>query len=225
MTLRRQAHLAERALAQLDLAVAVGILPVDERDSDLGAVEQAGAHLVLDDAALGEHPDQVEIVDRKPGIAPDRGALEAGIGAVDLAAEDDVPVVIGEEELRAVLASDPPDSGEMRRLCIEMRPHGGGEDLGHGSRKGWREGEGRCRVPCARRYCPPCPWSCGQVRYLPKPSVCFNQHRGDQAEAEPWRSMPNNKNGGSRGRSPNSQPRSSSPMSPRTPSPRPIWAI
>ena len=67
--------------------------------ADLGAVEQAGAHLVLDDAALGEHPDQVEVVDREPGIAPDRRALEAGIRAVDLAAEDDVPVVVGEEEL------------------------------------------------------------------------------------------------------------------------------
>ena len=99
MTLRRQAHLAERALAQLDLAVAVRVLPVDERERDLGAVEQAGAHLVLDDAALGEHPDQVEVVDREPGIAPDRRALEAGIGAVDLAAEHDVPVVVGEEEL------------------------------------------------------------------------------------------------------------------------------
>ena len=99
VTLRREAHLAERAPAQPDLAVAIGILPVDERDRDLGAVEQAGAHLVLDDAALGEHPDQVEVVDREPGIAPDRRALEAGIRAVGVAAEHDVPVVIGEEEL------------------------------------------------------------------------------------------------------------------------------
>ena len=79
--------------------MAIGILPVDERDRDLGAVEQAGAHLVLDDAALGEHPDQVEVVDREPGIASDRRPLEAGIRPVDLAAEDDVPVVVGEEEL------------------------------------------------------------------------------------------------------------------------------
>ena len=72
----------QRAAAQPDLAVAIGVLPVDERDRDLGAVEQTGAHLVLDDAALGEHPDQVEVVDREPGIAPDRGAREAGIRTV-----------------------------------------------------------------------------------------------------------------------------------------------
>ena len=133
VALRREARLAERAAPQPDLAVAVGILPVDERDRDLGAVEQAGAHLVLDDAALGEHPDQIEVVDREPGIAPDRRALEAGIRPVGLAAEDDVPVVVGEEELRAVLPRDPPDRREPRRLLVEMRPHGGGEDLGHGS--------------------------------------------------------------------------------------------
>src|ERR671918_2184447 len=86
--------------------------------------------------------DQVEIVDREPGIAPDRRALEAGIGAVGVALEDDVRVVIGEEELRTVLARDPPDRRKARRLRIEMRPHGGGEDLGHGSREGL-EGEGR----------------------------------------------------------------------------------
>ena len=83
VALRRQARLAERAAAQPDLAVAVGVMPVDERDRDLGAVEQTGAHLVLHDAALGEHPDQVEVVDREPGIAPDRRALEAGIRPVD----------------------------------------------------------------------------------------------------------------------------------------------
>ena len=55
VALRREARLAQRAAPQPDLAVAIGILPVDERDRDLGAVEQAGAHLVLDDAALGEH--------------------------------------------------------------------------------------------------------------------------------------------------------------------------
>jgi hypothetical protein len=48
-------------------------------------------HVVLDDAALGEHPDQVEVVDREPGIAPDRRTLETGIRAVSVAAEDDVP--------------------------------------------------------------------------------------------------------------------------------------
>jgi hypothetical protein len=52
-------------------------------DRDLGAVEQPGAHLVLDDAALGEHPDQIEVINREPGIAPDRRALEAGIRPVD----------------------------------------------------------------------------------------------------------------------------------------------
>ena len=72
VALRREARLAERAPAQPDLAVAIGIIPVDERDLDLGAVEQPGAHLVLDDAALSEHPHQVEIVGREPGIAPDR---------------------------------------------------------------------------------------------------------------------------------------------------------
>ena len=140
VALRREARLAQRAAPQPDLAVAVGILPVDERDPDLGAVEQAGAHLVLDDAALGEHPDQIEIVDREPGIAPDRRAREAGIRPVGVAAEHDVPVVIGEEELLAVLPRDPPDRREPRRLLVEMRPHGGGEVLGHGSRKGRREG-------------------------------------------------------------------------------------
>ena len=50
VTLRRQPRLAQRAAAEPDLAVAIGILPVDERDRELGAVEQAGAHLVLDDA-------------------------------------------------------------------------------------------------------------------------------------------------------------------------------
>jgi hypothetical protein len=132
VALGREARLAQRAAAQPDLAVAIGILPVDERDPDLGAVEQAGAHLVLHDAALGEHPDQVEIVDREPGIAPDRRALEPGIGAVGVAPEDDVAVVVGEEELRAVLARDPPDRRKARRLRIEMRPHGGSEVLGHG---------------------------------------------------------------------------------------------
>jgi hypothetical protein len=121
--------------------VAVGILPVDERDRDSGTVEQAGAHLVLHDAALGEHPDQIEVVDRKPGIAPDRRAREAGIRPVDLPTELDVAVVIGEEELRPVLARDPPDRGEPRRLRIQMRPHGGGDDLGHGTRKRLDGGE------------------------------------------------------------------------------------
>ena len=109
--------------------------------ANLGAVEQTGAHLVLHDATLGEHPDQVEIVDREPGIAPDRRALEAGIRTVDVAPEDDVTVVVGEEELLAVLPRDPPDRRELGRLLVEVRPHGGGEDLGHGSRKGWRGGE------------------------------------------------------------------------------------
>jgi hypothetical protein len=107
-------------------------VPVDERNRDLGAVEQTGAHLVLDDAALGEHPDHVQVVDREPGIAPDRGAREAGIRPVDLTAEHDVPVVVREEELLAVLPRDPPDRREPRRLPIEMRPHGGGQVLGHG---------------------------------------------------------------------------------------------
>jgi hypothetical protein len=30
---------------------------------------------VLGDAALGEHPDQIEVVDREPGIAPASGAV------------------------------------------------------------------------------------------------------------------------------------------------------
>jgi hypothetical protein len=138
--LRREACLAQRAAPQPDLAVAIGVLPVDERDRDLGAVEQAGAHLVLDEPALGEHPHQVEVVDREPGIAPDRRTLEAGIRPVDLATEDDVAVVIGEEELRAVLPRDPPDRREPRRLLVEMCPHGGGENLGHGRfRSSWSE--------------------------------------------------------------------------------------
>jgi Transketolase, thiamine diphosphate binding domain len=152
MTLRRQAHLAERALAQLDLAEGVRVLPVDERERDPGTIEQAGAHLVLHDAALGEHPHEIEVVDREPGIAPDRRAREAGIGAVGVAAEDDVPVVIGEEEFLAVLARDPPDRRELRRLLVEMRPHGGSQALGHGTRKGWREVDGSaiCQSPkCA----------------------------------------------------------------------------
>jgi hypothetical protein len=128
------------ALAQLDLALAIGILAVHERDRDLGAVEQAGAHLVLHDAALGEHPHEIQVVDREPGIAPDRRALEAGIRAVDLTPEPDVPVVVGEEELCAVLARDPPDRREPACLRIEMRPHGGGKNFGHGSREGWRNG-------------------------------------------------------------------------------------
>jgi hypothetical protein len=112
--------------------VAVGVLPVDERDPDLGAVEQPGAHLVLDDAALGEHPDEIQIVDREPGIAPDRRALEAGIRPVGIAAEHDVLVVVGEAEHLAVRACDPPDRREPRCVPIEMRPHGGGQGLGHG---------------------------------------------------------------------------------------------
>jgi hypothetical protein len=116
---------------QPDLAVAVGIVPAHERDRDLGPIEQAGAHLILDDAALGEHPHQVEVVDREPGIAPDRGAREARIRAVDVATEVDVPVVVGEEELCAVLPRDPPDRGKARRLIIEVRPHGGSQNLGH----------------------------------------------------------------------------------------------
>jgi hypothetical protein len=89
-------------------------------------------HLVLHDPALGEHPDQVEVVDREPGIAPDRRALEAGIRPVDLTAEHDVPIMAGEKELLAVFPRDPPDRREPRRLLVEMRPHGGGDDLGHG---------------------------------------------------------------------------------------------
>jgi hypothetical protein len=61
-------------------------------------LEEAGAHLVLDDAALDEHADQIEIVDREAGIASDRRALEAGIGTIDLTAEQDVLVVVGEAE-------------------------------------------------------------------------------------------------------------------------------
>jgi hypothetical protein len=124
--------LAQRAAPHPDLAVPVGVLPIDERDPDLGPVEQAGADLVLHDPALGEHADQVEVVDREPGIAPDRRAREAGIGPVDLAPEDDVTVVIGEEELLAVLARDPPERRKARRLRVEMRPHGRRDDLGHG---------------------------------------------------------------------------------------------
>jgi hypothetical protein len=88
----------------------------------------------------GEHPDQIEVVDREPGIAPDRRALEAGIRPVGIAREDDVAVVVGEEELGAVLPCDPPDRCKPRRLRIQMRPHGGGEILGHGrSRLSWRK--------------------------------------------------------------------------------------
>jgi hypothetical protein len=136
VALRREARLAERAAAQPDLAVAVGILPVDERDRDLGPVEQAGAHLVLDDTALGEHPDQVEVVDGKARVAPDRGAREARVRPVGVAGEDDVPVVVGEEECLPVRPRDPPDGREPRRLLIEMRPHGGHEGLSHGSAEG-----------------------------------------------------------------------------------------
>jgi hypothetical protein len=140
VALRRQPCLAQRAAPQPDLAVAVGVLPVDERDPDLGPVEQPGAHLILDDAALGEHPDQIQIVDREPGIAPDRRALEPGIRSVCIAAEDDVPVVIGEEELLAVGTRDPPDRREPGGRPIEMRPHGRGEVLGHGRlRSSWSE--------------------------------------------------------------------------------------
>ena len=35
----------ERALAQLDLAIGVRVLPVDERERDLSAIEQAGAQI------------------------------------------------------------------------------------------------------------------------------------------------------------------------------------
>jgi hypothetical protein len=96
--------------------------------------------------------DQVEIVDREPGIAPDRRTLEAGIRPVGIAAEHDVPVVIGKEELRAVLPRDPPDRREPRGVPVEMRPHGGGEVLGHGVAKDWRGGEGR--RPAAVRRAP-----------------------------------------------------------------------
>jgi hypothetical protein len=95
---------------------------------------------------------RVEVVDREPGIAPDRRALEAGIRPVCIAAEHDVPVVVGEEELRAVLPRDPPDRREPCCLSIEMRPHGGGEILGHGSRVGWRDREGREASGGVRRY-------------------------------------------------------------------------
>jgi hypothetical protein len=131
VALRRQACFAKCAAAQPDLAVAVGILPVNERDRDLGAVEQTGAHLVLHNPALGEHPHQVEVVDREPGIAPDRRPLEAGVRPVGIVAEDDIPVMIGEEELLAVPARDPPDRREPRRLLVKVRAHGGREDLGH----------------------------------------------------------------------------------------------
>jgi hypothetical protein len=120
--------------------VAVGVLPAHERDRDPGSVEQAGAHLVLDDATLGKHADQIEIVDREAGIAPDRRTREAGIRPVGLADEHDVAVMIGEEELRAVLPRDPPDRREPRRLRVEIRPHGGSQILGHGgSRLRWRK--------------------------------------------------------------------------------------
>ena len=43
----------------------------------------------------------------------------------------------------AILPRDPPDRREPRRLRIEMRPHGGGEDLGHGSCERLEEAERR----------------------------------------------------------------------------------
>jgi hypothetical protein len=73
-------------------------------------------------AVLGEHPDQIQTAHREPGIAPDRRAREAGIRAVGVAGEHDVPVMVGEEELLAVLPRDPPDRREPRRLLIQMRP-------------------------------------------------------------------------------------------------------
>jgi hypothetical protein len=62
-------------------------------ESAISAPSKRPARLVLHDAALGEHLDQVEVVDREPGIAADRRALEAGIRAVGIAVEDDVAVV------------------------------------------------------------------------------------------------------------------------------------
>jgi hypothetical protein len=48
---------------------------------------------------------------------------------------------------------------------------------------------GRCCIPV----------NGGELRKLcnlPKPTVCFNHHKGDQAEAKPWRSMPRTGTGG-----------------------------
>jgi hypothetical protein len=94
--------------------------------------------LVLHDPALGGHPDQIQIVDREPGIAPDRGALEAGIRPVDLAAEHDVPVVSVKNNcapslrvIRQIAASRVVSSSRCARMAGVM-------SLGMGSHKGWR---------------------------------------------------------------------------------------
>jgi hypothetical protein len=140
VALWREARLAERAAPQPDLAVAVGILPLHQRDRDLGPVEQAGAHLILDDAALGEHACQVEVVDRESGIAPNGRVREAGINAVGVAGEQDVPTWSVKKNrlpsfrvIRQIAASRVVPSSRCARIA-------GGERLGHGVAKGWGPG-------------------------------------------------------------------------------------
>ena len=92
-------------------------------------LEQGGvAAAVVNAFTTSRHPVQSSY---GPAQAPDRRAREAGIRPVGVAIKDDVPVMIGEEELHAVLPRDPPDRREARGLLVEMRSHGGREVLGH----------------------------------------------------------------------------------------------
>jgi hypothetical protein len=122
---RRKPGLTELALPELQLAVGVGIVKDQEEDVHVCAVEQAGSDLGLIDLAGVGDADEVEIVDREGEVVADRGAIETGRGQISIAAKDQVPVVIGEEERVPAAAFDAPGRAQPRGLPIEMRPHGG----------------------------------------------------------------------------------------------------
>jgi hypothetical protein len=78
MALPRDAGLADGALSELERPIGVGVVPEQQEDVDLGAVEQPGADLSLVDLAGVGDPGHVEVVDREGQIVADCGTVEAG---------------------------------------------------------------------------------------------------------------------------------------------------
>src|SRR5690606_4193251 len=100
----------------------------DEKDAHLSLIEEPGAQLLLADRLAIEHALDIEIVDAEARIVGDRRARVARARLVDVALEDEVAVMVGEEELLAVNPRDSPAGGERRDRPGEM----GRKRRGHG---------------------------------------------------------------------------------------------